>query len=206
MGEIRSLLYQIGCVMDLTNIAIVCSGKEISFGFNLLHLMSYKDENTNFMSDVCSIAYPNLYSLAAFQHTKPSPDTYCIYVGEAKQAPSDAKPVFHRFGMSVWKDGSSIIMCADPVDISGDDEYDRFLTYANLKRQEYQNVEAGYYKKVTDANPNWIAGEFKNLQPTSPWRKSINKRRLQQQYDCLSFVVYLEFLHTNEGRKRNDER
>lgn len=191
--------------MGLINIAIVCSGKEISFGFNLLHLMSYQDENSNFMSDTYSMAYPKLYSLSAFQHTKLPANIYCVYVGGAKQAPSDVKPVFHQFGMNVWKDDSSIIMCADPVSISGDDEYDSFLTYANLKRQEYQNIEARYYKKVTDAAPNWIVGEFNRLPPTGLWRKSTGIRRLQQQYDCLSFVVYSDFLHTREGGKRSDE-
>ena len=122
--------------MTSSEIAVVCTGREIAYGLNLFHLLQYNDEKEQFTSSKCDNLSVEMYSIAVFRHTGISQKAIRIYVGAAQSVDSSYKKVFDKFGMVIYQSENAYILKADAKQ---SDSYNEFITYANEKRKEYIN-------------------------------------------------------------------
>lgn len=175
--------------MSSYKIAVICNGKEISFGLNLFHLFQYKNEEEKLISNKFDEIVIELYSAAAFCHSNISKKTVRIYVGTVQNVDSSYKKVFEKFGMEIYQNENAYILKANDKQL---DCYSDFISYANEKRIEYIELEKDYFSKVVVLDKNWIVSEFLQANPGGIFRKANTK--IQQLYDCLAFVVYLDIL------------
>lgn len=136
----------------------------------------------------------DLYSAASFRHSNISKNVSRIYVSSARNIDVSHKMIFINFGMTVHQKENEYVLKV----IDGHlDSYCDFISYANKKRNEYIELEKEYFTKVSSLDANWIAGEFRPL-------KGVHKKAaalIQQQYDCLSFVVYLQILNMQQEER-----
>ncbi len=190
--------------MPKGEIALICSGKEISFGMGLYHLFQYKDEKDAFVSDLCSGISVEMYSLAAFKHASISKNTEKIFFGSACVQRSETVDIFNKFGMRIIKAKDTLNISADSALLNGA-VYKDFVSYANQVREKFIKAETGYFKKVNEKNNRWIPDEFKQLTSKGLFgAKGLMNEKQQQQYDCLAFIAYLYHVRAIEGGDCND--
>ena len=169
-------------------IYIICDGKEISYGQSLQHLFSYKDEDNIYFSSVGEIYKPEIYSIATFRHTSVSKKSYKIYVGSAGQG-NKSKEIFNRFGMKINKKDNVLIITADTDETLINKQAD-FISFANSKRQEYLELEKDYVSRIS---VDWLPGQFAISEKSKGlFNRRSSKDSVQQLYDCLGFVVYMD--------------
>ena len=181
--------------MGTSKVAIICDGKEISYGMNYKNIYIFKKEKEKFLSDAGEQTSVEIYSPAAFKHANISKNAIKIYVNDLQKIDSSYDKIFDQYGMKVYFSDRTYIIKAEENELSGDN-YEGFLRYANEKRNEYIKLEERYFNIVNETDPNWIAGQFVKDQPRGIFGKgNENKTKKQQQYDCLSFVLYLEFVN-----------
>ena len=176
--------------MDPIKISIVCDGKEISYALNLLHLFQYKNEKEEFNSDNYKEASIELYSTAVFGHASIAKKTIKLFVGITQNIDASYRKVFYKFGMKLYKSERKYVLDVDDNKMR---DYHAFIIYANAKREEYLELERDYINRVSRLDRDWIAKEFILSSSGEMWGKK--NPRLQQLYDCLAFVVYLEILN-----------
>lgn len=175
--------------MNSNKIAIICDGKEISYGLNLFHLFKYKNEEECFISSRFDELSIEMYSAIAFYHANISKNTIRIYVGMEKNIDSSYKKVFDQFGMEIYQNENSYVLKADDKQLN---YYSDFILYANEKRREYIELEKDYFDKVVALDKKWVVDEFVQVNFGGLLRKGNIK--VQQLYDCLALVVYINFL------------
>lgn len=181
--------------MNQNKIAIVCDGKEISYGMNLLHLFRYKSEKESFLSDHNAGMDIEIFSLAAYRHANISKKTVKVFIGEVQGVTPSMNPLFCQYGMTVWGTDSEIVLKADAKVLTGE-QYEKFIAFANKKRMEYFELEKEYVRKAEARDGKWIAKEFEQAVYSGlPGRKNSLKAKMKQQYDCMAFVLYLDYLH-----------
>lgn len=181
--------------MSSKKIAIVCEGKEISYGINFLHLFQYRSEKEKFNSDMLDDLSIEIYSSSAFRHTNISKKTIKVFVGNAQHQDSAYRSIFNKFGMAIYQLQSDYIMKADDKQLANY-EYEDFILYANVKRKEYFDLEKRYTDRVELLDSNWITKKFEKASSSGfLGKKSV---KVQQQYDCLAFVLYLDFFKNEE--------
>ena len=180
--------------MKNTSIAIVCDGREISYGMNLLHLTKYRDEETAFFSEKCSGIDTEIYSAEVYRRTQITSKTISVFIGEMQSVNASMNKIFDKYGMTIWMDDANAIIRAETDSLNGE-RYSEFIKFANRKRNEYIETEKDYVRKTAEKNNKWIASEFKEITSNGLFghRKNI-RNKMQQQYDCMAFVFYLEFL------------
>lgn len=177
--------------MESRKIAVVCDGKEISYGLNLFHLFQYKSEKEKFISNLIDDISIEMYSVAAFSHVNACRNTIRIYVGKAQDIDSSYAGIFGKFGMFIYKSEMNYVLKADDKQLA---DYEEFIYYANERRKEYFYLEKKYIDRVNALNPKWITGIFKKSHTKGrDYNKSVTA---QQQYDCLAYVMYLDVLKT----------
>lgn len=175
--------------MSSYKIAVICDGKEISFGLNLFHLFQYKNEEEKLISSKFDEISIELYSAVAFRHSNISKKTTRIYIGTAQNVDFSYKKVFEKFGMEIYQSENAYILKANDKQLNC---YSDFISYANEKRREYIELEKDYFSTVGALDRNWIVSEFAQTNSGEMFKKANTK--VQQLYDCLAFVVYLDFL------------
>lgn len=175
--------------MGSSKIAIICDGKEISYGLNLFHLFQYKNEKEKFISGKYDELSIEMYSVAAFRHANISKKTIRIHIGAAQNVNASYKKIFDKFGMAIYQREHDYVLKADDKQLNS---YSEFILYANKKRNEYIEIEKEYFMKVGELDANWIVSEFAQSHSGGVLGKT--NTMVQQLYDCLSFVVYLEYL------------
>lgn len=175
--------------MSPNKIAVICDGKEISYGLNLFHLFKYKSAEECFISSKFDELSIEMYSAIAFRHANISKKTIRIYVGKVQNIDSSYKKVFNQFGMEIYQNENSYVLKSDDKRLNC---YSNFISYANEKRREYIELEKDYFDRVVSLDKNWIVGEFVQANSGRVFRKENTK--VQQLYDCLAFVVYINFL------------
>lgn len=174
--------------MSSYKIAVICDGKEISYGLNFSHLFQYKNEEEKFISSKYDELSIEMYSVVVFRHTNISKETIRIYIGKAQSVDSFYKKVFDKFGMEIYQNENVYILKANEKKLNS---YSDFILYANEKRREYIELEKEYFMKVDTLDVNWIVSEF--VQNNSGGWFRMSNTKIQQLYDCLSFVAYLDF-------------
>lgn len=184
-----------GACMSSKKITIVCDGKEISYGLNFLHLFQYKSEKEKFNSNLLNDLSIEIHSVETFRHTNTSKKTIKIFVGNAKNVDVSYSNIFNKFGMTIYQAESNFILKADAKQLVSR-EYEDFIIYANAKRKKYYVLEKQYIARVEALDLDWIAKEFKKSHSGGLFDK--RSAKVQQQYDCLAFVLYLEFLENKE--------
>lgn len=176
--------------MSSNKIIIACDGKEISYGFSFLHLFQYKSETEKFNSEMIDDLSIEIYSVAAFRHANISKKTIKVFVGEVQNVDSSYTEIFNKYGMTIYQSEFSFVLKADDKRLTGH-MYEEFIKYANAKRKEYYALEKQYIDRVEELDPYWIAKEFKQLPSEGLFGRKSTK--VQQQYDCLAFVMYMIF-------------
>lgn len=174
------------------NIAIICDGKEISFGMNLSHLFKYITEDCCIKSNIAEKVDSELYSAVAFKHANISKKIKRIYVASALKIDRTYHEVYNNFGISIYKneDGHYAVI-SDDKKLSAK-EYDTFLEYANDLAIRYGTLEEKYFTEVKKRDPKWIVCDFDSSQSSGLFKK--NNIKLQQQYDCAAFIFYLNYI------------
>ncbi len=181
--------------MGVKKVAIVCEGKDISYGFNLFHLLQYKSEKEMFTCDMLGDSSVELYSAEAFKRADVSEGTIRIFVNPARTTDTSYTNVFQKYGMNIMQSETGYILKADDKQLSGQ-VYEAFLAYANEKRKAYFSAEKVYIERIGTCDSDWISKEFKKVSSGGLYAKK--SKRLQQQYDCLSYVLYSDFLKNAE--------
>lgn len=179
--------------MSLKKFAVICDGKEISYGLNLFHLFQYKNEEEKFHSRKFDELSIEMYSSMAFRHANISKRTIRIFIGTAQNIEASYEKVFDKFGMEIYKKENIYVLKASEKQLNC---YSDFVTYANEKRREYIELEKDYFVKVSALDKNWIAGEFVQSNSGGLFRKDNTK--VQQLYDCMAFVVYVDLFKNLE--------
>ena len=179
--------------MSLKKFMIICDGKEISYGLNLFHLFQYKNEEEKFQSRKFDELSIEMYSSMAFLHANISKRTIKIYIGAAQNIEASYEKVFDKFGMKIYKKENIYVLKASEKQLN---YYSDFVAYANEKRREYIELEKNYFVKVSALDRNWIAGEFVQSNSSRLFRKDNTK--VQQLYDCMAFVVYVDLFKNFE--------
>lgn len=171
-------------------VAIVCNGKELSYGSSLSHLFKYIGEAEELLSSASKMVDVELYSEKAFIRSPLPKSTIIIRCGEIFESGSSGKIIFKEYGMTVNRIGQSLFINANPKELFQND-YESFLVYANTKRNEYIKCEKDYFNNVLDKEKNWIPLEFIKLKNKGLWgNEKLLRKKKQQQFDCLAFVLY----------------
>ena len=177
--------------MSVQKIAIVCDGKQINYGLNLFHLMRYMNEKENFCSRKVDNLSIEVYSKEVFKRNPSSKRAIKIFVGDVWNVDLSFKCVFEKFGMLIYKSELEYIIKVDTNQLNGKEDED-FLAYANSRREEYLGLEKSYVEQVKEFDDNWITSEFAQSAFTGFGSKK--NKKVQQLYDCMAFVWYLDFL------------
>lgn len=178
--------------MGVQKIAIICDGKQINYGLNLYHLMRYKDEKENFYSRKADNFSIEIYSKVVFQRNSSIKKAIKIFVGDTWNEDLSFKCVFKRYGMLIYKSELGYILKVD-INQLNSKEYEEFIAYANSRREEYFCLEKSYVEQVKELDDNWITSEFTQSALTGFGSKK--NKKVQQLYDCIAFVWYLDFLN-----------
>ena len=178
------------------HLCIICNGKEISYGLNLYHLFLYKDQKESFKSNTYKGIKVDIYSIAAFKHANVSKKDKKIYIGDVNTPPAITSKdiIFEKYGMIIFQSNESLYLEVNPKKLSGN-AYMEFLAYANQRRQDYIETEKHYAETVAVKDVRWIAETFNPIEKKGLFginNNDVNKR--QQQYDCLAFVTYLDYI------------
>jgi len=178
--------------------AIVCEGKEIAYGINLLHLFQFINDVEVFSSDVGSGCIVEIYSVAALKHANISKNAIKIYVGEIQKPDLSYRKVFSKYGMNIFISVDGFLLKEDDIKLSGGD-YDSFILYANKRSQEYVDLEKNYIDRIGNVDHSWVTKDFQKVSRKGLLDiKSTSKAITLQQYDCLAFVLYLDYLAKDE--------
>lgn len=179
--------------MNKRSMAVVCNGKEIAYGMNLLHLYKYIDEKSSFVNENAHFDV-DMYSSEVFFRSNVPKDTVTVFIGDSKKADAPSEVLYRQWGITVWSSHAEFIVKADAKGVSGS-AYIRFLEYANRKRREYLESEKAYVRKIEETDRKWIAGEFHGVPDGGLFGQAGSmKAKLRQQYDCAAFVLYLDYL------------
>ena len=177
--------------MGVQKIAIVCEGKQINYGLNLFHLMQFNSENKKIYSKKASNLSVEIYSMEVFKRNPLVNRMMQIFVGDARNEGSSFECVFKKFGMLIYQSESRYILKIDMNQLNIK-EYEEFIDYANSRRKEYFDLEKDYTERVKKLDDNWITSEF--TKPVFTTFRSNTNEKAKQLYDCMSFVLYLDFL------------
>ena len=182
--------------MSDKHLCIISNGKEISYGLNLYHLFQYKDEKESFRSNKYASIKVDMYSTAAFKHANVSKKDWKIYISDASsQLTSTSKEIiFEKYGMIIFQSNESLFLEVRPKELTGNG-YAEFLAYANRCRKEYIEIENDYVEKVKVKAAHWIAETFNPIEKKGLFvAKNTDRGKQQQQFDCLAFVIYLDYI------------
>lgn len=179
--------------MPKDKIAIICDGKEISYGINLKHLFSYKNDIEQYHSSLGNIKDVEIYTPAVFKRERNSLKTTKVYIGSDYQINENCQKVLDCFGMNIYEDDNLFIVCADPSKIASD-EYNKFIIYANGMRNKYIEVENQYFSMINSHDHKWVCDEFIKVKLSKLFVKKYDLQIKKQQYDCLSYILYLQYL------------
>ena len=178
--------------MSTAKIVIVCDGKEISFGFNLYHLFLYHDNQEEFSSEKAKKTDVELFSAGAYRHASIAKKATRIFINNVQIPDISYTKVFDDYGMVIYKSETGYILKAEDSQLSGT-KYNQFIHFANEKARRYLELEQSYVNKVATLNKNWITTSFAIMPQDGLFTKK--RSRMQQQYDCLAFVLYLDYLN-----------
>ena len=191
--------------MGKKTVAIVCNGKELSYGIPLSHMFKYVDEKEELFSAGAAEIESEIYSIKAFRHTSIPTSVIKVFIGDTKEVCSSCQKIFDVYGLSIAKTGTTMLVNADPKAFS-QREYLDFLAFANTQRYNYLDTEKEYAENVQKRDKKWIPSEFTPIEIAGPFSAEKRLRRIrQQQFDCLAFVLYLGLMGTDylEDRHRN---
>ncbi len=173
-------------------VAIVCDGTEITYGMGLVNLLKYVDDNNTVLSKKGKTNNVEIYSIKVFERSGVSKDTDRVFFGKVSKKEGDR--VYEKYGMEIWKKDKNIYCIANTNVLNGK-VYDEFLTYAEQKRNDYTKSEADYISEIDGLALKFINNRFVAAPKKGLFGSSSNdKKKLAQQYACLSYVIYDEYL------------
>lgn len=176
--------------MNIETIAIICDGRELSYGASLSHLFRYVSENQLICSSAAGRIRTELFSKKAFTRASIPSSTIKIYYGNAANLNISGATILNQFGMKITQAESCLSINSDPR-LLDQNTYTSFLEYANSKREGYIGYEKEYVNKVLEIEPTWIPTEFVYIKKSGIFSYEKYSRMIQQQqFDCLAFVLY----------------
>lgn len=181
--------------MKPDKIAIICNGKEIAYGFSLLHLLNYKTEEHHFACDSFNDCSVDIYSLETYRRSNISKKTKSIFYGNTQEVDESYSKVFDKFGIQIYKSGLVYVVKAE-YDNRKEPIYDNFFLFAIEQYKKYYSIEKEYVDKTKTFDTNWIKKEFHKDDSVGFFGKK--KIRLQQLYDCAAYVIF-ELLRKEKG-------
>lgn len=171
-------------------IAVVCDGKEISYGLGLMHLFQFKNDDEKFVSKRGEDLLAEIYTVGSFKSAGASKNSICIFVNNDSFLSSAKSVVFNEDGIQIHKDENKYAIFSDPKSLEKGD-YTGFVVRANKKRNEYCKLENEYVNRLDSLGVNWLPGNFLVLSPKGPFGgKKFLKNMLQQQYDYAAYLLY----------------
>lgn len=173
---------------------LVCDGKEISYAYNMLHSLKFESEKDKILSKMGAKLSPELYSYDTYKAEAENAESTKLFYGICDKSRSKSA-LFERFGMSIYELGAScysLVVSETPLDSNG---YSTFITFANAVWDHYYDQEKKYVDSVNVLNRNWLKQSFQPIEVKGLFnRQKTIKKRKQQQYDCLSYLFYLNYL------------
>ena len=172
-------------------LAIVCDGKEISYGLGLLHLFQFKNDDEKFMSKRGEELSAEIYTTGTFKSAGISKKSICIFVNNDSLLSSEKSIIFDEDGIMIYKDENRYTIFSNPGSLEKAD-YGGFVARANKKRNEYCELEKEYVNRVNAIGVNWLPGDFSVLSSKGFFGENILLKNMQQQqYDYAAYVLYL---------------
>lgn len=176
------------------NIAIICKGKNISYGFNMLHILTYKRDDLVIKCKKYNDCDANMYSHSVYLNEPIEEPVFKIFIGDIGEL-SNARKVFCKFGMNVFSFDNGLQLYVEKNEIKESD-YHEFIVYSNELRNKYNEVENDFFNNVNQLDSNWFAKEFLPVSSTGLFGgKKRELSIIQQRYDCLSYIVYFDVLN-----------
>ena len=174
----------------MNKLAIVCDGKEISYGLGLLHLYQFKNDYEKFVSKRGEDLLAEIYTVGAFKSAGALKNSICVFVNNDSFLSSAKSVVFHEDGIQICKDENKYAIFSNPESLEKVD-YNGFITRANGKRNAYCELEKEYVNRLNSLGVSWLPGSFTVLTPKGILgRKKLLKDMLQQQYDYAAYLFY----------------
>lgn len=184
--------------MSKKQIAIICDGKEISYGMNLLHLLRFED--TEKKVSITNESFTNynidIYTISAYKHSGISKSAIKVLIGSAVQTGSNINltPIQSIHGITIRNNDTVFGITVDPKAIDGT-SYDDFLSYANSQSTSYIQSEETFVARVTEYDDKWFVKTFSPIKAKGLFGgKETIKGRTQQLYDCSAYLLFMEYL------------
>ncbi len=175
-------------------LTVICDGREISYGMALIHMFKYENDDGCINSSFGKNYDAKMYSFVAYKHATIGKNVIKIFVGKTYPIDSSVKLLFAKYGMSIYKKGADYIFTVAEISLKNG-TYEEFIKYANKKRTAFLLYEKEYADKVSVLNSKWLPGPFALVQSMELFGKA-NRQKIQQLYDCMAYVFYLDFIVT----------
>lgn len=184
--------------MGKNQIAIICDGKEIAYGTNLLHLLKYDDveKKVAFFNEFAADFKVDIYSTGVYKRAGISKTALKIFIGSAIQERKggELSPVFCQHGITVMSNKDEITITVNPQ-LLDEKAYDAFISFANKQAESFIKTEKAYAEHVAEYSDNWITKSFMPIQAKGLFgNRTCLKDRTQQLYDCAAYVVFMNCL------------
>ena len=184
--------------MSKNQIAIICDGKEISYGMNLLHLLKYDDveKQITFVNEGAEGFELDIYSVGVYKRAGIPKTAIKIFIGSALQQRKgdELMPVFNQHGITVMSNKKEIGITVNPL-LLDEQAYDAFICFANKVAESFMETAQIYAEHVSKYCDNWIKKSFIPIQAKGLFGNKTNiKNRTQQLYDCAAYVVFMNCL------------
>lgn len=172
-------------------IAIICDGKEISYGLSLLHLIKYENNEHRYYSKIYEKIDSDIYSTKVYLREGVNKGFMKVFISPRFTIKGDI--IFDKYGMKIYKDNRDYFLTSD-VNLMKDNDYNEFIVFANEQRNNYIKKECEYVSRVEKENSDWIVREFSSIETSKGLFKKSGIDILQQQFDCMAFVFINEIL------------
>lgn len=187
-----------------TSLTIICDEKLVEYADFLMALIGQNDDNgeniigTKDGSVSAAIWTPKEYR---DNMAKISSDSHLLFIGSFKEAKSNGKNVdfnFNKFGMHYGWRGKRAVMFVENK-LLKKEEYGQFITFAQSYKKTFDKVTLNFVNTLPDAL-KWAGALFLPIlvAPIPIYGlisgSKAHKKIQDQQYICLSMVLYLDGL------------
>jgi len=184
-----------------TELIIVCDDKTRAYGNYLIQLIGQKDDSEDgaigIKDGTVSAA---IWMEKEYQNSqaKVGSSTHVLFVGNGKVVQEQAKFIKHKFnkyGMHYGWMGKRAVMFVD-ADTIKKAAYNEFLEFAHSYQQNFKKEKLNAINSLPEA-VKWVGVFLPVVYPVAIYgiiTSKIKKLVKEQQYQCLSLVLYLDDL------------
>lgn len=185
-----------------TSLTIVCEKKLTGYANLLMALIGQNDDDgekivgTKDGSVSAAIWTPKEYK---DNMAKISSDTHILFIGSFDEAKSNGKNIdykFNKYGMHYGWRGKRAVMYVEDAILKKKD-YNEFISFSKRYQSDFKNATVNFINTLPDA-AKWVGVFLPVVYPAAIYGlisgSKAHKKIRDQQYRCLTMVLYLEGL------------